>query len=142
MVKPNAEMGGKCEVCDQTAKARCSGCIQAFYCSVEHQRKDWKNHKPVCSPIRVCKNDKIGRYYVATRNIKPGEIVLREAPLIIGPSQVTGPVCVGCLKVTCDTAYKINLWRDSTQKTVRYCAQENFHFFFFNLTQKHILMQA
>lgn len=90
---------GKCEVCDKQAKSRCSGCVQAFYCSVEHQRQDWKDHKPRCSPLKVCHNEKIGRHYVATRNIKPGEIILRESPLIIGPSQVTGPVCVGCLKV-------------------------------------------
>lgn len=90
---------GKCEVCDKQAKSRCSGCVQAFYCSVEHQRQDWKIHKPSCSPLKVCHNEKIGRYYVATRNIKPGEIILRESPLVIGPSQVTGPVCVGCLKV-------------------------------------------
>lgn len=90
---------GKCEVCDKQAKSRCSGCVQAFYCSVEHQRQDWKIHKFQCSPMKVCHNDKVGRYYVATRNIKPGEILLREMPLVIGPSQQSGPVCVGCLKV-------------------------------------------
>ncbi|KAG5683117.1 hypothetical protein PVAND_012418 [Polypedilum vanderplanki] len=96
---------GKCAVCNNQAKSRCSGCVQAFYCSVEHQRADWKNHKPLCSPMRVCHNEKIGRHYVATRDIKPGEIVLREAPLIIGPSQVTVPVCVGCLKEVREKAH-------------------------------------
>jgi hypothetical protein len=91
---------GKCEVCDKQANSRCSGCVQAFYCSVDHQRQDWKNHKPLCNPLKICHSDKIGRHYVATRNIKPGEIVLREAPLVIGPSQVSVPVCVGCLKVS------------------------------------------
>lgn len=95
----NEEMGGNCFVCSETAKSRCSACLQAFYCCADHQRKDWKNHKAKCSPMRVCHNEKIGRHYVATRNIKPGEIVLRELPLIIGPSQVTQPVCVGCLQV-------------------------------------------
>ena len=89
----------KCEVCKKEAKSRCSGCVQAFYCSVEHQRVDWKNHKVNCSPLKLCHNDKIGRFYVATRNIKPGEIILRESPLVISPAQLTGPVCVGCLKV-------------------------------------------
>jgi hypothetical protein len=99
MPNVDSSSSGKCEICEKAAKSRCSGCIQAFYCSVEHQRQDWKDHKPNCNPLRVCHNEKIGRYYVATRNIKPGEIVLRESPLIIGPSQVTPPVCVGCLKV-------------------------------------------
>lgn len=35
---------------------------------------------------------------MATRDIKPGETVLKEAVLIWGPSQITIPVCVGCGK--------------------------------------------
>lgn len=35
---------------------------------------------------------------MATRDIKPGESVLKEAVLIWGPSQITIPVCVGCGK--------------------------------------------
>ena len=99
MGSPNDEITGNCSVCDKVSKSRCSGCNQVFYCSTDHQRKDWKTHKANCSPIRVCQNEKIGRHYVATRNIKPGEIVLRESPLVIGPSQSTPPVCVGCLQV-------------------------------------------
>jgi hypothetical protein len=93
------ELIGKCRVCEKASKSRCSGCVQVFYCTVEHQRQDWKVHKPQCSPMKVCHNDKIGRFYVATRNIKPGEVVLREPALVIGPSQSTAPVCVGCLQV-------------------------------------------
>ena len=95
----SADLDTKCFVCGQTSKARCSGCASVFYCSAEHQRTDWKTHKPKCSPMRVANDDKIGRHYVATRNIKPGEVVLKEAPLVIGPSQATPPVCLGCLQV-------------------------------------------
>lgn len=35
---------------------------------------------------------------MATRDIKSGEIVLKEPVLIWGPSQITIPVCVGCGK--------------------------------------------
>lgn len=35
----------------------------------------------------------------ATKKIKGGDIVLKEAPILKGPSQITGPVCVGCLEV-------------------------------------------
>lgn len=90
---------GKCEVCEKEAKSRCAGCFQSFYCSKEHQKQDWPTHKTHCAPIKMCQNDKVGRFYVATRDIKPGEIVLREAPLVVGPSQATPPVCVGCFKV-------------------------------------------
>ena len=99
MGSPNDELTGKCFVCEKVSKSRCSGCSQVFYCSTDHQKRDWKVHRPKCSPMRVCQNEKFGRFYVATRNIKPGEIVLREAPLVIGPSAATPPVCVGCLQV-------------------------------------------
>lgn len=35
---------------------------------------------------------------MANRDIKPGEIILKESPLICGPSQITCPVCVQCLQ--------------------------------------------
>ena len=35
---------------------------------------------------------------MASRDIKAGEIVIKEAPLVQGPSQITRPVCVGCLQ--------------------------------------------
>lgn len=49
--------------------------------------------------FQVCTNEKLGRYYVSSRDIKAGEIVLKESPLVVGPSQETGPVCIGCLEV-------------------------------------------
>lgn len=43
-------------------------------------------------------NEKFGRYLVASRNIKASEVVLRESCLVCGPNQISGPVCVGCMK--------------------------------------------
>lgn len=121
MGSSNEELFGKCAVCDKVSKSRCSGCVQVFYCSVNHQRSDWQNHKPKCSPMRICHSDKLGRHYVATRNIKPGETVLREPPIVIGPSQSTAPVCVGCMQVRnylckalCEKNYA---FRERTQPT-------------------------
>lgn len=48
--------------------------------------------------MQIRTNDLYGRYLVASRDIKPGEIVLKESPLISGPSQITAPVCIGCLQ--------------------------------------------
>lgn len=48
--------------------------------------------------FQVCEDEKVGRHLVATRDIKPGDVVLKEAPLIWGPAQVTVPVCLGCGK--------------------------------------------
>ncbi|XP_058462124.1 SET domain-containing protein SmydA-8 [Malaya genurostris] len=90
--------GGICPVCNQSAKKRCSGCSLVYYCSVEHQKQDWKNHKHVCHPFKISSDERFGRYMEATKDIKAGAIVLKEAPLVCGPSQITAPVCVGCLQ--------------------------------------------
>ncbi|KAG7175063.1 SET domain-containing protein SmydA-8-like 4 [Homarus americanus] len=38
------------------------------------------------------------RHMVATRDIRPGEVILKEAPVVIGPKQRSPPVCLGCHK--------------------------------------------
>lgn len=47
--------------------------------------------------IQIAINEELGRHMVATRTIKPFEIILKETPLFRGPSQLTSPVCLGCL---------------------------------------------
>src|SRR3989338_1263566 len=37
-----------CQVCDADATSRCAACKEVFYCSVDHQRSDWKDHKEDC----------------------------------------------------------------------------------------------
>ncbi|XP_053965872.1 uncharacterized protein LOC128868132 [Anastrepha ludens] len=86
-----------CAVCGEPTKNKCSNCNQSFYCSEEHQKKHWKVHKINCRPFKVEHSNELGRYLVATRSIKAFEIILKEAPLICTPSQVTSPVCLGCL---------------------------------------------
>lgn len=40
---------GKCEVCQAETSRQCSSCKSTFYCSEEHQKKDWENHKIICN---------------------------------------------------------------------------------------------
>ncbi|XP_043251996.1 SET domain-containing protein SmydA-8-like isoform X3 [Colletes gigas] len=48
----------------------------------------------------LMKNPILGRYYVATRNIKAGEIILKEhQPLVSGPMHNSVPVCLKCYAV-------------------------------------------
>ena len=35
-------------VCGQPSQFECSSCEQRGYCSLECQRRDWSQHKPVC----------------------------------------------------------------------------------------------
>jgi hypothetical protein len=37
-----------CIVCDAKATKFCGNCKNTYYCSPEHQEKDWPNHKKVC----------------------------------------------------------------------------------------------
>uniref|UniRef100_A0A1B6KW78 MYND-type domain-containing protein n=1 Tax=Graphocephala atropunctata TaxID=36148 RepID=A0A1B6KW78_9HEMI len=87
-----------CSICQAEASKRCGGCHEVYYCGKEHQKLDWLRHRLVCKPFKVCEDEVLGRHLVATRDIKAGEVVLREGPLLQGPSQVTGPVCLGCLQ--------------------------------------------
>ena len=48
---------GCCFVCARVATKekplkRCSRCNSIFYCSAEHQRKHWKDHKRMCKYLR------------------------------------------------------------------------------------------
>ncbi|XP_050092198.1 SET domain-containing protein SmydA-8-like [Anopheles aquasalis] len=87
-----------CPVCKVEATKRCSRCALVYYCSVEHQQQHWKTHKTTCNPFKVFSNEQYGRFLVATRDIRVGEVVIKEPPLVHGPAQITGPVCVGCLQ--------------------------------------------
>lgn len=112
---------GDCAVCDKLAKSFCSICKHVFYCSRDCQRKHWNSHKEDCKslaklPYRVKmltlypkpniplngwsfqieRNEQLGRFLVATTDLKPGQLIFNELPMIIGPRQLTKPVCLGC----------------------------------------------
>lgn len=39
----------KCSICDKPASLRCSRCRLRRYCNEECQKKDWKEHKILCT---------------------------------------------------------------------------------------------
>ncbi|XP_068215548.1 SET domain-containing protein SmydA-8-like [Palaemon carinicauda] len=85
-----------CEVCQLPAKQSCSSCHASFYCSKECQKKAWKRHKGSCMLYVIEVHPVYGRYCVATRDIKPGEIIMKEAPVVVGPRSMMTPLCLGC----------------------------------------------
>lgn len=87
-----------CAVCKEPSSLRCSNCGQAVYCNRQHQKDDWSKHKLVCQPFKVQTDERLGRYLIASRDIRAEEVVLKEAPVIRGPSQITEPVCLVCLQ--------------------------------------------
>lgn len=42
-----------CFVCKKLSSLKCSNCVKVFYCTVDHQRQDWKRHKYECRPFQV-----------------------------------------------------------------------------------------
>ncbi|XP_015190605.1 PREDICTED: hypoxia-inducible factor prolyl hydroxylase isoform X2 [Polistes dominula] len=47
-----------CALCEKTEKLlRCSRCKSAFYCTKEHQKRDWKRHKEFCRTQTSWSND-------------------------------------------------------------------------------------
>ena len=44
----------KCNYCSKEEEKlqRCSACKQVYYCSAQHQRSDWTNHKSVCKQLQ------------------------------------------------------------------------------------------
>merc|ERR1712241_1498638 len=75
-----------CAVCGSDASTRCSGCFSVAYCKTDCQK-----------PFAVKESKKVGRYMVATRDLKAGEIILREKAAVVGPSlEQSKAVCLGC----------------------------------------------
>ena len=97
-----------CAFCKNIAKTRCSGCLKVYYCNKEHQILDWKNHAKSCKVLKLVIDASGHQYYVATRNIKVGEIVYKEKePIVIAPctNLPVSPMCLGCyINLTKETA--------------------------------------
>jgi len=89
---------GVCPVCQSEAALRCSACYTVFYCSPACQKEDWKSHKAHCKkPYIVEENALAGRIMVASRDLAPGDIILKEKPALIGPNMdQSQPLCLAC----------------------------------------------
>jgi len=98
---------GSCPACGKLATTKCTACKQVYYCNRECQRKNWKVHKPVCKslPYKICNSPDLGNFLVAGRKIKAGEVLFTETPLVVGPSNISIPVCLSCYNPV-DGSYK------------------------------------
>ncbi|XP_052755151.1 SET domain-containing protein SmydA-8 [Galleria mellonella] len=88
-----------CEVCQQPANQICGGCKLVYYCSRPHQKLGWREgHKFKCCAFKIHYSDTFGRHMIATRDIKQGEMILKEKPAVIGPRMTCTPHCLACGK--------------------------------------------
>ena len=46
--------------------------------------------------LQVGQSKELGKYVTAARDLKAGEVLFTEAPLVVGPVQMTQPVCLSC----------------------------------------------
>lgn len=90
------ESRGRCGQCGSPASLRCGGCSVVHYCSKEHQRQHWPAHKAQCWPFTLTTDPDVGRQLVASRNLPEGHLVMREAPVALGPTATSFPICLGC----------------------------------------------
>lgn len=74
-----------CAICGDTCICYCKSCKKVSYCSKEHLKKHWKDHRPECYPVTVQVNSVFGSHLIVTRDVKRGEVILHEKPLLIGP---------------------------------------------------------
>lgn len=84
--------GGQCFYCQADTTSQCQ-CGQ-YYCGEEHL----KIHRPgqYCLPFKVAYSPQVGRYLVASRDIKPLELVLWDMAAAVGPGADSVPVCLEC----------------------------------------------
>ena len=48
---------------------------------------------------RIAKNSELGRHILVTKNVKKGDIIFKDYPLVTGPSRESAPCCVSCYKL-------------------------------------------
>ena len=54
--------------------------------------------KEICLPYKTENRPGIGRVLIATRTIKPMELVLIDPGTVTGPNYTSKPVCLECLR--------------------------------------------
>ncbi|XP_023331827.1 protein msta [Eurytemora carolleeae] len=92
----------KCDMCPREAKFKCSRCEDSWSCSLDHG--SFHELHGACAPFQINSDSNVGRFLTAKRDIRAGEIICCEEPLIVGPNQETNPICLGCL-AEIDTSY-------------------------------------
>lgn len=75
-----------CFYCSKEAKNKCDFCKSCFICDDSHHA-DLHRHlsSQTCLPFRVARSSSKGRVLVASRDLRPFDLVLREDTDLFGP---------------------------------------------------------
>ena len=74
---------------------RCAACQLVWSCR-DHQRFHSRDGR--CFPFKVSVREGRGKCLVATRDIQPGELILRDQPIVQSPYTKTKPQCLQCAR--------------------------------------------
>ena len=72
--------------CKPNCQNKCPKCGLVAYCSADHLQNHY-GANDICYPWRIRQSDQKGRYTQAVRDIKPTELIIKDLPLVIGPSR-------------------------------------------------------
>jgi len=56
IISKHIENISHCAFCGNSASSKCGACTLVVYCSKEHQKAHWKQHKNECASYEVIKN--------------------------------------------------------------------------------------
>eukprot|EP00092_Neocalanus_flemingeri_P069213 GFUD01084759.1.p1 GENE.GFUD01084759.1~~GFUD01084759.1.p1 ORF type:complete len:495 (-),score=115.46 GFUD01084759.1:46-1476(-) len=84
---------GKCFLCDKEYDDKCPHCEDVFSCSDDHLQVHRKDKK--CLPWVVKFQEGVGRILVASRDILPFELIMKDDPLLIIRDNLMD-LCVSC----------------------------------------------
>jgi len=101
-----------CEIEDSFGEFSCSNHEETRHFCGELHFSYHKHDTDTCLPWSIFSSPQYGRYLVASRDIQPGELILKEDCICWGPNhELEECVCVECL----------NLIPDYEQEKVRWC---------------------
>lgn len=91
---------GQCWLCRASSEVKCDKCdIEA--CSQAHLALHTKigggGDGSQCLPFQIVFREGVGNCVTATRDIRPGEVILSEKPAVWGPNLKSPPKCCNCL---------------------------------------------
>ncbi len=92
------KMSENCFYCGEQCSEKCNDCHNVSFCCQEHFTFHKSRENQACLPFKVEKNQELGRYMIATRDIKPFETIVYDEALAFGPSEFNPPCCLVCLQ--------------------------------------------
>ena len=94
----------QCFICSYPALFKCPSCEKVAFCSEEHGQLHCREGFDACFPYKVGYTEGVGRQLFTTRDVRSGEVIYVEDPIVVGPSQECEPICLSCLAAI-DTSY-------------------------------------